>query len=168
MTGKVLLPLLLATAAHAEKAWVFEPGQSLISVELAKARISVTSLNVRGRVRELDTGELEAEVRLAASSFTTGSPARDEKLDKDGDITFEGRAAAPGKDGLVRLKGTMTIRGVSRPLEIPVHLVRAGGLAFGHATFTLALREFGLPFDEARVEVDAGMRPENTALASHG
>ena len=169
MTGKVLLPLLLASAAQAEKAWVFEPGQALVSVELgpAKARIAATSLDVNGRVRELDGGAIHAEVRLTASSFTTGSADRDQKLDKDGEIVFEGRAAAPGKDGTLRLKGTLTFHGVSRPLEIPVHVVRAGGLAFGHASFILPLREFGIPAGEARVDIDAGLRPEGT-LASRG
>ena len=169
MTGKVLLPLLLASAAQAEKAWVFEPGQALVSVEMgpAKARISATSLDVSGRVRELEGGGIQAEVRLSASSFTTGSSARDQKLDKDGEIVFEGRAAAPGKDGTLHLKGTLTFHGLSRPLEIPVHVVRAGGLAFGHASFILPLREFGIPAGEARVDIDAGLRPEG-ALASRG
>jgi polyisoprenoid-binding protein YceI len=170
MTGKFFVPLLLASAAQAEQAWVFEPGQSLVSVEVgpAKARVAVTSLGVRGRVRELDGGNVEAEIRLSASSFTTGSAERDRKVDRDGEIVFEGRAAAPGKDGLLRLKGTLTFRGVSRPVEIPVHVVRAGGLTFGHASFALALREFGIPWDDARIDVDAGLRPESTALATHG
>jgi len=168
MTGKVLLPLLLASAAQAERVWIFEPGQTLISVELgpAKARVAATSLGVKGRVRELDGGAIEADIRLAASSFTTGSPERDRKLDKDGEIVFAGRAPGPGNDGALHLKGTLTYRGVSRPLEIPVHVVRAGGMTFGHASFMLALREFGIPADDARIDVDAGLRPETGALAS--
>lgn len=170
MTGKFFIPLLLASTAQAEQAWVFEPGQSLVSVEVgpAKARIAATSLGVKGRVRELDGGSVEAEFRLAASSFTTGSSERDRKMDRDGEIVFEGRAAAPGKDGVLHLKGTLTFRGASRQVEVPVHVVRAGGLTFGHASFVLALRAFGIPVDDARIDVDAGMRPESGALASHG
>src|SRR5690242_6432762 len=102
MTGKVLLPLLLATAARAERVWVFEPGQSLISVEIR--RISATSTGIKGMVRELDDGTVEAQVRLAASSFSTGRPDRDRNIDKEGEIVFEGRAAKRGKDGMLHFR----------------------------------------------------------------
>lgn len=157
MTGKVLIPLLLATAARAERVWVFEPGQSLVSVEIG--HISATSTSVKGTVRELDDGTVEAEVRLAASSFTTGRADRDRKIDKGGEIVFEGRAPKRGKDHMLHLKGTITIRGVSRPIEIPVQVVGAGGRAFAHTSFLLG---------SARVDVDAGLHPENGALASRG
>jgi polyisoprenoid-binding protein YceI len=169
MTGKVLLPLLLASAAQAEGAWVVEPDQALVSVEAgpAKARILATSRGVSGRIHAFDDGTIQAEVRLSAASFTTGNAERDQKLDRDGEIVFEGRATAPGKDGKLHLKGTLTVHGVSRLLEVPVSVVRAGTFAFVHATFMLPLAEFGLPAGEARVDVDAGLRPENT-VATRG
>ena len=181
MTGKFLIPLLLAgTGAQADRIWVFEPGQALVSVELgpAKARLSATSLGMSGRVRELDSGGLRVEVRLSMASFATGSNARDEQLRKDGDaaqfpeIVFEGVAPAPDKDGTLHLAGTLNIHGVSRPLSMPLTLVRTAGMLFGHGILTLHLADFGLPVpagasDEVRVEVDAGLRPEG-GFASRG
>jgi polyisoprenoid-binding protein YceI len=181
MTARLLLVLLLASAAaRAERTWVFEPGQAMVSVEVgpARARLSAVSLGMTGRIRELDGGAVKAEVRLSLASFGTGSAARDQRLrqhgesDKFPEIVFEGLAPAPGRDGTLRLKGTLTFHGASRPLEVPVTVVRAGGLAFGHALLALHLRDFGVPLpagvpDDVRVELDAGLRPEGV-LVSRG
>lgn len=181
MTSKVLALLLLASAAaRADKAWVFEPGQALVSVELgpAHARLALTSLGMSGRVRELDDGSVQAEVRVAVSSFTAGSPGRDRQVREEGqapqfpEIVFQGSAASPGGDGTLRLQGSLTFHGISRPLSIPVTVVRTQRATFGHVVFALHLRDFGLPApagasDEVRIEVDAGLRPEG-AVASRG
>jgi polyisoprenoid-binding protein YceI len=178
---KLLALLLFASAAaQADQVWVFEPGQALVSVELgpARARLSATSLGMSGRVRELDGGAVQAEVRLSVASFATGSPKRDQELRRDveagrfAEIVFDGAAPAPDKNGTLRLQGTVSFHGASRALEVPVSVVRTGHLAFGHATFLLHLRDFGFALpagvsDELRVDVDAGLRPES-ALASRG
>lgn len=174
----LLTVLFVSAAAHADKLWVFEPGQALVSVEVgpARARLSATSLGMTGRVRELEDGSVQAEVRLALASFTTGTAARDAQLRRESnaaqhpDIVFEGTAAAPDKDGVLNLQGTLTLHGASRPFSVPVTLVREGPLTFGHATLTLHLRDFGFAApagasDEVRVELDAGLRPEG-AVAS--
>lgn len=170
--------LLVSAAAHAEKAWVFDPGQALVSVEAgpSRARFSATSLGMSGRVLEKGDGSVNAEVRLDLASFTTGSAQRDAQLRRDADaaqypqIVFEGASLVPGKDGALRLAGTLTLHGLARPFTVPLTLVHAGGMLFGHALFTLHLRDFGLVvpgFDEVRVELDAGLRPEG-AVASRG
>lgn len=177
---KVLLPLLLASAAaHAEKAWVFEPGQALVSVELgpARARINAVSPALTGLVRELDGGALRAEVRLGVLSFTTGNPAHDQRLHAEGnaaqfpEVVFEGVSGSP-RDGTVQLRGTLTFHGVSRQLSVPVAVVRAGEMIFAHTTLTLHLRDFGFALppgvpDELRIDLDAGLRPEG-AIARRG
>src|SRR5438552_688543 len=80
MTGfKVLaLAVLASTAASAEKAWIFEPGQTLVSIEMgpARARISATSLNLTGKVLEQEDGGMQAAAHLAPASFATGKPSR--------------------------------------------------------------------------------------------
>jgi polyisoprenoid-binding protein YceI len=173
------LALLASAAARADQAWIFEPGQALVRVEMgaARARFSATSVDLSGRVIERAAGGVQAQIRIALASFGTGVAARDEKLQHQGDaehypeIVFEGTAPAE-KDGTLRLQGTLTFHGASRPLTVPVEVVRAAGLKFGHATLTLHLREFGFALpegasDEVRIDVDAGLRPE-AAIASSG
>jgi polyisoprenoid-binding protein YceI len=180
MKGPALIVVLLASAAaHADKAWVFEPGQTLVYVQMgpARARISATSLNLGGRVIELPDGGAQAEIHVALASFGTGQPARDEKLQQQSDaerfpeIVFEGKAP-PANDGTLRFEGTLKVHGVSRAVTIPVEMVRAAGLTFGHTAIIVHLRAFGFALpdgvsDELRVDVDAGMRPEG-ALVSRG
>ena len=171
------LLLFAAAAARADQAWVFEPGQALVSVEVGpvKARLSATSLGVSGRVSELSSGGVHAEIRVALASFAAASPAAGQQLKAEAaqfpEIIFDG--AAPGaRDGTLHLAGTLTFHGVSRPLALPVTVVRVAGMTFGHATLSLHLRDYGFALppgapDEVRVEVDAGLRPEGT-LVSRG
>ncbi len=177
MPARVLLLILaLTSGARAEKSWIFEPGQALVAVEAGPrtARVSAVSLGLSGWLRELSGGAVQAEVRLPLASFTTGSAARDLRAREHSDaaqypeIVFEGASAAP-KDGALRLRGTLTLLGQRRPVEIPLSMVRAGASQYAHGSFTVHLRDFGLALpagaDEVRVELDAGLRPEG-ALAS--
>ena len=177
MGGRLIIPLLLASsAAYADKAWVFEPNQTLVSVEIGsgRAEVSAVSLALSGSVRELEGGGVQANVRIATQSLTTGDPARDEKLREGVEssaIVFRGLAGSPGKDNALYLRGTLTFHGVSRPLSVSVSITHAGGLAFGHAAFTIRLRDFGVVVpenvaDEVRIQVDAGMRPVTTVASA--
>jgi polyisoprenoid-binding protein YceI len=177
MGGRLIIPLLLASsAANAEKAWVFEPNQTLVVVEIGsgRAEVSAVSLGLTGSMRQLEGGGIQANVRVATESFTTGNPARDEKLRETVEssaIVYRGLAGAPAKDGALYLRGTLTFHGVSRPLSVPVSITHAGGLAFGHAVFTIQLRDFGVAVpenvaDEVRVQVDAGLRPVTTVASA--
>lgn len=170
------LLLFVSAAARADKAWVFEPGQSLVSVEFgpAKARVSATSLGMSGRVREQEDGGVRAEIHVALASFATSAAVPGHLLKADAaqfpEVVFEGAAPSAGRDGTMHLQGTLTFHGVSRPLALPVTVVRAAGLTFGHLTLTLHLRDYGFALpagisDEVRVEVDAGLRPEGTLLS---
>ena len=179
MNAKVLALLLFASAAaRADKAWTFEPGQALVSVEIGpeKARLSATSLGMSGHVRERTDGSVQAEIRVALASFATNASAPGQQLKAEAarfpEIVFEGAAPSSGKDGTLHLDGTLTFHGVSHPLALPVTVVRAAGLTFGHATLSLHLRDYGFALpagvpDEVRVEVDAGLRSEG-ALLSRG
>jgi len=175
MSGRLIFPLLLASsAAYADKAWVFEPNQTLVSVEIGsgRAEVSAVALGLSGSVRELEGGGIQANVRIATNSFTTGNQARDEKLRESVEssaIVFRGLAGSPAKD--LYLRGTLTFHGVSRPLSVSVSITHAGGLAFGHAAFTIRLRDFGVVVpenvaDEVRIQVDAGMRPVTTVASA--
>ncbi len=177
-----LLVVLLASAsarADKDKVWIFEPGQALVQVRMgaARARLAATSLDLSGRVIELSGGGARAEIHVALASFGTGKAAQDEKLQQQGDaerfpeIVFEGKAP-PAKDGKLRFDGTLKLHGVSRAVTVPVEMVRAAGLTFGHAAVIVHLRAFGFALpdgvsDELRVDVDAGLRPEG-AMVSRG
>src|SRR5205085_10320494 len=114
MFGRLLVALLLASAgARAERAWAFEAGQALVSVEL-KGALSAVSRDLSGRVRELPGGGLAADVRVPLASFGSGNPARDQRVRGEAgqdfpEIVFEGSAPAPNKDGFTRLRGTLTL-----------------------------------------------------------
>lgn len=177
MNARALALLLSASAAaQADKAWIFEPGQALVSVEIgpAKARLSATSLGMSGRVREQSDGGVQAEIHVALASFATSAAVPGQQLKAEAaqfpEIVFEGAAPSAGKDGTLHLEGTLSFHGVSRPLALTVTVVRAAGLAFGHATLSLHLRDYGFGLapgmpDEVRIEVDAGLRPEGTLLS---
>ena len=173
--------LLAAASARAGQTWTFEPGQSLVSVEVGPkaARVSAVSLSLNGQLAEQASGEVKAALRLDLAAFSTGVRARDAQLleaaggDASPFITFEGTSPASGKDGKLHFTGTLTVRGVARPLDLTVATVRIDGLIYGHASFTLRLRDFGIGLpagvsDEAHVDVDAGLRPDRGALASRG
>ncbi len=173
--------LLTAAAARAEQTWVFEPGQSLVSVEVGPkgARVSAVSLSLTGQFVEQEAGQMKAALRLDLASFATGVRPRDAQLREASDaaafpaITFDGTAPASGKDGKLHFTGTLTVRGVARPVELTVATVRIGNALYGHASFALHLRDFGIALpggvpDDARVDVDAGLRPERGRLASSG
>ena len=170
MKTRILVALLLASAAaRAERSWVFEPDQALVTVE--SRGHSAVSHGLSGRFRELGGGEMQVEMRILLTSFVPDRARPDLKRHPP-EVIFEGVAGKPGKDGVFRLQGTLTLRGTLRSLEVPVTLVRAGGMAFGHASFSLHLRDFGFVVpagidDEAKVQIDAGMRPEGV-LASRG
>jgi polyisoprenoid-binding protein YceI len=175
MFGRALtLVLVVSAAARADKTWVIEPGQSLVSAYAgpAEARLSATAIDLSGQIVEQADGAVRAEIHIPLESFTTGARSRDARLKSFAaqfpEIVFEGAAPAPGKDGTLHLDGTLSFHGVSRPFSLPVSVARAGAMAFGHATLTVHLRDFGIAIpalDEVRVEIDAGFRPQGALAA---
>jgi polyisoprenoid-binding protein YceI len=173
--------LLSAGAAQAGQTYSFEPGQALVSIETGPrtARLAAVNRSLAGRVTEQEGGALKAELKLAIAPFTTGNGPRDSRLLATlavaafPEATFTG-IAAPAQDGKTRFEGTLAFRGISRPIVVPVTLVRLDGRLYGHASFVVHLRDFGVPVqegvsDEATVEIDAGLRADRTGLvASRG
>lgn len=175
------LTVATAAAAQAQQTWVFEPGQSLVSVEVGPkaARISAASPSLNGQLVEQGGGLVKAALRLDLASFATGARAHDALLREAAGgadaapILFEGTAPASGTDGKLHFTGTLTVRGVGHPFELTVATVHMGSALYGHVSFTLHLRNFGFALpaalpDEAHVDIDAGLRPERGALASRG
>jgi polyisoprenoid-binding protein YceI len=177
----IALPVLLsAAAAQAGQTYSFEPGQSLVTIETGPrtARLAAVTHSVSGHVTEQEGGALRADLKLAIAPFTTGNAPRDSRLFATlavaafPEATFAG-IAAPAQDGKTRFEGTLTFHGVSKPIAVPVTLVRTDGRLYGHATFVVHLREFGVVVpegasDEATVEIDAGLRADRAGFASRG
>ncbi len=170
MYARALLALLVISAgARAERSWIFEAEQSLLTVEVGG--VSAVSRALTGRLRELEDGAVRMEVRLPLTSLKADRPVRHDARQFP-EVVFEGEAPRPGKNGALRLAGTLRFHGVSQAIELPLTLVRVGGMTYGHGTLSIHLRDFGFALpegapDEARIDIDAGLRPE-TALASSG
>jgi len=145
--------------------WEIEPERSRVGFEVRHLKIA----RVRGHFGELDAsirgdeaGVTTISARVAVASIDTGDARRDERL-RASDffdvehhplLSFEGicRPAAAGAQLVV--VGRMSIRGVSRPLELltarPEPQRGARGNAWRvTARGVVSRREFGLEWDSA-------------------
>ena len=164
-----LLPLLgmLLAAAPTQGAWTVDPSQALVTVDAAP--FSAFSHRLDGVLREADDG-LKLTLRVPVRSLTTGDPAQDRALPRDGELALELRGAGPPRQGTLDLEGTVTFRDVSRPVRLRMVVSRTDAALFGHALLVVHLREFAWPLpagmrDAARIELDAALRPERRAAA---
>jgi polyisoprenoid-binding protein YceI len=157
--------IALALLIAAGQGWMVEPGQALVSIEVNG--LSAVSHQLTGTVRPLDGGALEVQVRLPLASLIAEKPVNTAAA---GEAVFEGSAAEPGEGAPLHLAGTLTFHGVRKTVALQASLARVGRHAFAHALLVLHLRDFGFTLPEgapdlARVEIDAGLRPEGV-LAS--
>lgn len=108
---------------------------------------------VAGEVRGgASLADVRASVRTEAASLRTGVDARDghmrESLDAEHHpeirLAVDGVAAdgTTGDTVHVRVSGTLTIRGVSRPVTVPVAAVRQGAGFVVRARFPVDLRDY--------------------------
>lgn len=157
MKALVIAALLASSAAHAERTWIVEPAQALVSVDAAP--FSAFSHGLTGSISEMDNGLSRIELHLPFATVTTGNAREDARVARDGEAVFEG-VARTNSDSW-RFVGTLSFHGVSRPTQIDLSIARTSAMVYGHAVVTLHLREFGfdLPRDNARVELTAGFRP---------
>ena len=160
----LLLALLAASAARAERSWQVEPGQALVTVD--SPAFSAFSHGVTGTLTELDDGLVRLQLRLPIASLTTGSPQKDRRAVRAGEAAFEG--VAKGGGDTLQFVGTLELHGVSRPLLLDVAVSRTPAALITHAAAVIRLRDFGVPLkqDEARIEVDAGLRRQGVVASS--
>jgi polyisoprenoid-binding protein YceI len=147
----------------AEGPYRIDPRTALVRFELPATMHTVRgeSTEVSGTVvvRRAETGyDLEGHVRIAAGSLGTGNRRRDRKMREESllasvhpDIVFEPRHLAavreppPGGSGRFLLEGDLTVRGVKRPIELSVEVVRSGERLVVDGSTTLAWADFGVP-----------------------
>ncbi len=121
----------------------------------------VTSIDGRVGVASIDTGDDRRDARLRAEDFFDA--------ERHPTITF----TAIGYTDTSAVRGVMTIRGVSRPLELDAARVEDGGYLRIRATGAVSRRAFNLTWDSALLagglviddrvglEVDIALRPRS-------
>jgi polyisoprenoid-binding protein YceI len=166
MKAVLLLAVLATSAARAERGWQVEAGQALVTVD--GAAFSAFSHGITGTLTELDDGLVRLDLRLPIASLTTGNPRQDQRAVRTGEAAFEG--VAKGGSDTLQFVGTLNLHGVSRPLLLNVAVSRTPARLITHAAVVLRLRDFGLDLksDEARIEVDAGLRRQGIVASSRG
>jgi polyisoprenoid-binding protein YceI len=127
---------------------------STATVEFAIRHFGVATVRGTMRVGALDVGTADDGLRIDGAidpaTVETGNLVRDDRLrselfatDEHPAITFSGREA----DG--RVTGALTIRGVSRPIELDLRAEpQDDGTVRLRATGELSRREFGLGWAE--------------------
>jgi len=169
----VALPLALilaAGSARAERRWVVEPGQALITLDADP--YSAFSSRLSGQLEELADGSLRLELRVPLRSFTSGDAGRDRNLPRDGEIVFLLTAPKSGKNAALDLAGTLVFGNVSRPGRFRFTMTRTDAMSFAHGVIDVHLRSFGFQLpagmdDAARIELDTGLR-QDPARTSRG
>lgn len=105
---------------------------------------------------------LSASARIEAASVDTREPKRDDHLrsadffdaDNHPELSFRTRAGKRDADGTYRLAGDLTIRGVTRPIELTVEYLGTGKDPWGNArvgfsaTASVQRKEFGLMWNQ--------------------
>ena len=118
--------------------WTFEPGHT--AAEFSARHMMVT--HVRGHFKDVhgtlnfdpeNPGQGYVEVVIDARKIWTGEPARDDHLrsadfldvENFPEITFRGKQVDVIGEVDYRVTGDLTIRGVTRPVTLDVHHLRA-------------------------------------------
>ena len=158
------------TAALAPGRWVVDPGHSTLEFRVRHAGVA----RVRGVFRDFEgalgvapDGTLSVAGSVAAASLDTGLDARDRHLrspdffdvERHPRLAFASTAVTVGAHGSLTVRGDLTIRGVTREIELRGEVLGTGrdddhaeraGLEL---TARLDRRDYGLTWNAA---VDGG------------
>jgi len=162
MTQATLNPTVAGTVP-----WAIDPTHTEVEFSVRPLMIS----NVKGRFSQVmgnvelaDDGSLRGlDVSIPVATVDTREEKRDAHLrsadffeaEKHPTMTFRGRAVDGDVDGSFRLKGDLTIRGVTRPVTLDVALEGRGLDPWGNerrgysASGKLDRRDFGLLWNQA-------------------
>ncbi len=108
-----------------------------------------------------DISDSRVDVSVDLSSINTGTAARDDDLrsanffevDTYPTMTFASTAVVEKEPGQLVVQGDLTIKGVTKPLELAVEILGEGGDPWGgtrigvEATAQLSRKEFGIDFN---------------------
>jgi polyisoprenoid-binding protein YceI len=148
--------------------WTIDPAHSLAEFSVKHMMIAT----VRGRHRDVagtimldprDPSTASVDVTIAAASIDTGVDARDAHLrsadffdaEQYPTLTYRSRRVESVDDGVLRVVGDLTIRGVTREVSLRaessglVALPDGGQLAGFSAIARISRRDFGLTWNQA-------------------
>ena len=155
--------------ASAATNWQLDPAHTQVEFEVTHLGFA----KVRGRFRTVegtlhrtprnDGAPSHVEAVIQSASIDTGQPERDAHLrspefldvERYPELRFHSRDVRPGKDGTLNVEGDLTIRGVTRPVELKVRESGAQKDPWGNqrmaftATTTIDRRAFGLTWNQA-------------------
>ena len=171
----LVAPLVLAAGvARADDFMVIESDQVLITVDAAAGgkQISAVSHSLEWSITMLGERRARVHLRVPLGSFASGHGALDELVCEAAGWMHHPAAEIEGEIADGRFTGNVTMRGVSRRMEIPVEIVRAGEQIVTHARFRIDLRDFGIAVPtldgSAEVEFVARLHASPGAVFSGG
>lgn len=159
---KTIVAIVLAAASLIPLGpFVADPADSRIEFTVRDNRGGFTGVAraVDARVVVREQGEsfaADVEARIDAATITTGIALRDRQMRRDflqtdryPAITFRGTAVPRDRPGglpfAVTLRGPLTIRGVSREVEIPLRVTALADRYLAEGQVTLRLSDFRIP-----------------------
>ncbi len=156
---RILLVLLAAGAAG-----LTQPAAAALDPVRSEVRFTVTKLgfaDVSGRFREF-SGELHYDPsrpenssvrwRVAVASVETGERTRDRSLQNEEyflatrypDLSFSSRDVRRGENGALEVSGDISIRGVTKRINVPVRVIEQSGRRLFVTDFELDRYDFGV------------------------
>ncbi|HEU5298341.1 MAG TPA: YceI family protein [bacterium] len=159
---KILLAIVAAAAAFLPVGpFALDPAASRVEFQVKDNRGGFTgvarTVSVRAVVREQGGGfAADVEARIDARDITTGIGARDRQMRRDflqtdrfPAITFRGTAAPAARAGALPfpavLRGELTIRDVTRRVEIPLEVTALADHYLADGRVTIRLSDYGIP-----------------------
>ena len=159
----------IAVSDRPATTWEIDPVHSQIEFQVSHLMLT----KVRGRFEaaegtvvlgpERDVTASTVEAVIQAASIRTGQPQRDEHLrsadffdvERFPTLTFASRSVKRRDEGQLTVIGDLTIRGVTREVELAVTELGTAGDPWGgerigfRATATIDRREYGLTWNQA-------------------
>ncbi|MCA1825824.1 MAG: YceI family protein [Myxococcales bacterium] len=156
MTRRRMMAALLALLGGAALAEESDQVLASYQAQVGDRQISGVSRSLQWRGVQLGDGAAQIQLRVPVDSFDSGHREFDSlvraALQSDRHPFVEVEGVLRGK----RFEGTLMLRGVARPLEMPVTVARVGRRLIAETSFAIDLRQFGiaLPSVGRRVTID--------------
>jgi polyisoprenoid-binding protein YceI len=157
----LLAALLAATSLIPLGTFGLDAERSRVEFHVRDNRGGFTGMarDVDARVVVREQGEgfaAQVDVRIDARTMTTGVGVRDRQMRRDflltdrfPTITFRGTATSPARPGALAfpasLRGELTVRDVTREIEIPLRVTALAASYLAEGQATLRMSDFRIP-----------------------